>query len=97
MYLLDTNTVIYFFKDLGQVAERLLSHPPDQIALPAIVVYELETGIAKSTQPEKRRAQLDTLLRTVAIWPFALAEAKRPPPFAPPWKKPANLWGQWTI
>jgi len=28
MYLLDTNTVIYFFKDLEQVAERLLSHPP---------------------------------------------------------------------
>ena len=76
MYLLDTNTVIYFFKDLGQVAERLLSHPPDQIALPTIVVYELETGIAKSTQPERRRAQLDTLLRTVAIWPFALAEAQ---------------------
>jgi tRNA(fMet)-specific endonuclease VapC len=61
MYLLDANTVIYFFKDLGQVANRLLSHPPDQIAIPAVVVYELETGIAKSTQPEKRRAQLDEL------------------------------------
>lgn len=76
MYLLDTNTVIYYFKNLGQVADRLLSHSPDQIAIPAVVVYELETGIAKSTQPEKRRAQLDTLLRTVAIWPFALAEAQ---------------------
>lgn len=76
MYLLDTNTVIYYFKNLGHVADRLLSHSPDQIAIPAVVVYELETGIAKSTQPEKRRAQLDTLLRTVAIWPFALAEAQ---------------------
>jgi tRNA(fMet)-specific endonuclease VapC len=76
MYLLYTNTVIYYFKNLGQVADRLLSHSPDQIAIRAVVVYELETGIAKSTQPEKRRAQLDTLLRTVAIWPFALAEAQ---------------------
>ena len=58
MYLLDTNTVIYYFKNLGQVADRLLSHSPDQIAIPAVVVYELKTGIAKSTQPEKRRAQL---------------------------------------
>ena len=40
------------------------------------MVYELETGIAKSTQPEKRRAQLDELLRTVAVIPFGLAEAK---------------------
>jgi tRNA(fMet)-specific endonuclease VapC len=38
MYLLDTNTALYFFKDLGQVADRLLSHPPAQIVIPAMVV-----------------------------------------------------------
>ena len=76
MYLLDTNTVIYFFKGLGQVADRLLSHPHYQIAIPAVVLYELETGIAKSTQPEKRRAQLDTLLLTIRILPFSGIEAK---------------------
>lgn len=72
MYLLDTNTVIYFFKDMGHVASRLLNHPPDCIALPTI----LETGIAKSTQPEKRRAQLDELLHAIKILPFGLADAK---------------------
>lgn len=76
MYLLDTNTVIYFFKGLGQVANQLLSHPHHQIAIPAVVLYELETGIAKSTQPEKRRAQLDTLLLTIKILPFSRVEAK---------------------
>jgi tRNA(fMet)-specific endonuclease VapC len=76
MYVLDTNTVIYFFKDLGQVAGRLFSHPPNQIAIPAVVVYELETGIAKSTQPEKRRAQLDKLLFTIRMLPFGGTEAK---------------------
>ena len=76
MYLLDTNTVIYFFKDMGQVADRLLSHSPDQIIIPTVVVYELETGIAKSTQPEKRRNQLDELLHTIQMLPFSLIEAK---------------------
>jgi len=28
MYLLDTNTVIYFFKNKGQVATRLFQHLP---------------------------------------------------------------------
>lgn len=76
MYLLDTNTLIYFFKDMGQIPDRLLRHPPDQIAIPAVVLYELETGIAKSMQPERRRAQLDELLRTIRILPFGRAEAK---------------------
>ncbi len=76
MYLLDTNTVIYFFKAIGNVANRWLSHPPHQIALPAVVVYELETGIAKSTQPDKRRAQLDELLNDVTVFPFDLMAAK---------------------
>jgi tRNA(fMet)-specific endonuclease VapC len=76
MYLLDTNTVIYFFKAIGNVADRLLSYSPRQIGLPVVVVYELETGIAKSTQPDKRRAQLDDLLNSVTVFPFNLIEAK---------------------
>lgn len=31
MYLLDTNTLIYFFKNQGQVAGRLLSVPPTKL------------------------------------------------------------------
>ncbi len=54
MYALDTNTVIYFFKDKGHVAQHLFSLPPHEIALPSVVLYELEVGIAKSTSPEKR-------------------------------------------
>jgi tRNA(fMet)-specific endonuclease VapC len=59
MYLLDTNTLIYFFKGQGQVAERLLSVPPTDLGISAIVLHELETGIAKSTHPDKRRRGLD--------------------------------------
>lgn len=70
MYALDTNTVIYFFKGLGNVASHLFSLPPYEVALPVVVLYELQVGIAKSTSPEKRRTQLDELLTVVRVLPF---------------------------
>jgi tRNA(fMet)-specific endonuclease VapC len=76
MFALDTNTVIYFFKGVGQVQERLLATPPSEIAIPAVVVYELEAGIAQSTQPGKRRTQLDELLGIVRVLPLDKAGAK---------------------
>ena len=77
MFALDTNTLIYFFKGLGRVKERLLAVPPADVAIPSVVLYELEVGIAQSDQPSKRRTQLDTLLTVVAILPFDSAAAKR--------------------
>jgi len=76
MYVLDTNTLIDFFRGDGRVAERLLATSPADVALPAVVVYELETGIAKSSDAAKRRSQLDQLLQVVAVLPFGLEEAK---------------------
>ncbi|ALO45533.1 hypothetical protein PS2015_861 [Pseudohongiella spirulinae] len=38
MFILDTNTLIYFFKGMGNVAERLLKVSPKDISIPAIVV-----------------------------------------------------------
>jgi tRNA(fMet)-specific endonuclease VapC len=70
MFVLDTNTVIYFFKGMGTVAERMLQESPRDISLPAIVLFELETGIAKSSSPEKRSAQLRDLLSAISIIPF---------------------------
>ena len=76
MYILDTNTLIYFFKAVGNVSKRLLSLPPKDIAIPTIVLYELEVGIAKSTSPRKRRQQLQNFVAVVNIFPFGLDEAK---------------------
>jgi len=70
IYVLDTNTLIYFFKGQGTVAETLLNTPPAEVSIPAIVVYELETGIQKSLQPEKRTQQLHTLLDAARVLPF---------------------------
>lgn len=70
MYALDTNTVIYFFKGMGNVATHLFNVPPYEIAIPAVVLYELQVGIAKSNAPEKRRNQLNELLTVVRVLPF---------------------------
>ena len=42
-----------------------------------MVLYELEVGLAKSAQPEKRRQQLAEMLAVVAILPFGTAEARQ--------------------
>lgn len=76
MYILDTNTLIYFFKGLGGVAGTLFSTEPANIGIPAIVIYEIQTGIAKSTSPRKRKQQLKSLTEAVAILPFSIEEAK---------------------
>ncbi|MCB9698685.1 MAG: type II toxin-antitoxin system VapC family toxin [Alphaproteobacteria bacterium] len=76
MMVLDTNTLVYFFRGDGRVAERLLATAPADIAVPAVVVYELETGIAKSSHAAKRRDQLDRLLGVVSVLPFGVEEAK---------------------
>jgi|SRR5579864_2187345 len=75
MYVLDTNSLIYFFKGVGRVAERVLGTPPRSLAIPAIVLYELEVGIAKSSSPARRRFQLEQLLALVDVLPFGAPEA----------------------
>lgn len=75
MYILDTNTLIYFFKGIGNVPGKFLSISPKEIAIPAIVIYELEYGITKSSSPKKRQAQLNELCLLVNILPFGDKEA----------------------
>ena len=73
MFLLDTNTLIYFFRRRGEVGKRLLATPPAQVAIPSICAYEIEVGIALSTNPAKRLAQWRELLDVVRILSFARA------------------------
>ena len=67
---LDTNTLIYFFKGEGRVAEELLSRSPADIGIPAIALFELQVGIAKSSSPQKRSQQLRELLNVVDVIEF---------------------------
>ncbi len=54
MYVLDTNTLIYYFKGQGQVAQNLAAVSPQEIVISTIVLFELQVGIAKSNAPAKR-------------------------------------------
>ena len=76
MYILDTNTLIYFFKGMGNVPSKLLATSPKEIAIPSIVLYELEYGIAKSNSPRKRQAQLNEICSVVKVLPFSSQEAR---------------------
>ncbi len=76
MYILDTNTLIYFFKGMGNVPSKLLATSPKEIAIPSIVLYELEYGIAKSNSPRKRQAQLNEICSVVEVLPFNSQEAR---------------------
>jgi tRNA(fMet)-specific endonuclease VapC len=76
MWVLDTNTLIYFFRGEGNVAKEILARSPGDIGIPSIVLYELEAGIAKSTSPRKRLGQLEELTSVVQTLPFGVAEAQ---------------------
>ena len=70
MYVLDTNTLIYYFKNQGQVAQRLVEISPQEIIVSTIVLFELQVGIAKSTSPAKRIQQLQQFLSRVNLVSF---------------------------
>jgi tRNA(fMet)-specific endonuclease VapC len=75
MYVLDTNTLIYYFKGQGQVAQNLAVVPPQEITISTIVLFELQVGLAKSTAPVQRTQQLQQLLQRVNLLAFDQAAA----------------------
>ncbi len=76
MYVLDTNTLIFFFKGIGNISQKLLNNSPKEIGIPAIVLFELEVGIAKSQSAQKRIKQFQEITSLVNILPFSDKEAK---------------------
>lgn len=77
MYALDTNTVLDYFRDRGNVAENLLAVPAGEIALPAIVAYEIWFGVLGSQNPRLRESQYLQFLATVEILNFDAAAGRR--------------------
>jgi tRNA(fMet)-specific endonuclease VapC len=77
MFVLDTNTVVDYFKGKGKVAERLLSVPPRDIALPAIVTYEVWVGVLGSQNAKRRQSQYERFLSVIQVIPFDSAISRR--------------------
>lgn len=70
MYVLDTNTLLDYFRGRGNVARNLLATPPGEVALPAVAAYEVWVGVLGSRNAERRQAQYEQFLSTVAVLPF---------------------------
>lgn len=64
MYLLDTNTLIYFFKNEGEVAMRMQRVPAHRIQIPTVVWFELEYGVLRSMRPAPQRQSMNTASQT---------------------------------
>lgn len=74
-YLLDTNVLIALTKDLGPVAARLEAIAAGDVLIPAVVVAEIEFGIANSRRRQHNRRVFDELLAGFRIAPFDGAAA----------------------
>lgn len=77
MYALDTNTVLDYFRGRGGVAENLLAVPPSEVALPAVVVYEVWIGVLGSQNAKRRQSQYERFLATVEVLAFDAAVGRR--------------------
>ena len=76
MYLLDTNTLIYFFKQQGFVAAHLQQVQASQIVLPSVVLFEIEYGVLRSTKPEVQQRGMDAALAAYRVMPLDAKSAK---------------------
>jgi tRNA(fMet)-specific endonuclease VapC len=70
VYALDTNALIHALKGMGRVGKRIAQMHPSDLAVPAIVVYELEAGTLRSRNPKDRRRELDRLISILTVLPF---------------------------
>jgi tRNA(fMet)-specific endonuclease VapC len=77
MFVLDANTVVDYFRGRGKVAERLLAVKPRDIALPAIVAYEVWVGVLGSQNAKRRETQYEQFLSVIEVIPFDLAISRR--------------------
>lgn len=79
MTLLDTNVVVHYLKGHPSVVARIQSLEAADVALPSVVVYELEYGTLKAASPRRQKLITRLLADSVQV-PFdheAAREAAR--------------------
>ncbi|MDM0112518.1 type II toxin-antitoxin system VapC family toxin [Variovorax sp. J22R133] len=76
MYLLDTNTLIYAFRQAGRVRERMATQAEATLNLCTVNLFEFEYGFAKSADASVQRGLLDDLTSRVNVLDFDSASAR---------------------
>ena len=75
MTLLDTNVMVHYLKGDPAIVIRIHKASRGDLAIPAIVVYELEYGTLRSKFAARRRRELETGLAQMQHVPFDSAAA----------------------
>ena len=68
-FALGTNTLSYFMRGEGRVAQKLQAISPQQVAIPAIVAYEIRHGLSRSVRRPLATA-FEHMLRMVVVLAF---------------------------
>jgi tRNA(fMet)-specific endonuclease VapC len=76
-YLLDSNTLIYFFKNTGAVRLHMSQHKDADLRLCTPVLFELFTGAFKAQNPSSQIARLKEIEKRLAVLPFDLESARQ--------------------
>ena len=75
--LLDSNILIYFFKNAGAVRSHLAQRKDIDIRLCTPVLWELLTGALKSQDSRSQIARLDAVKSRFDVLPFDLPAAEQ--------------------
>jgi tRNA(fMet)-specific endonuclease VapC len=76
IWLLDTNVLIHAQRGRPQAVEkRLQSVSPDDVATTVVSVAEINCGIFKSADPQRKRELWDTFLSPIKVLDFDVAAA----------------------
>ena len=70
MILLDTNVIVHYLKGDPAIVAHIQHASRGELAIPAIVVYELEYGTLRSRLPARRRRELEVGLEHIQHVPF---------------------------
>ncbi len=76
-YLIDTCVISDFVKGHGGVPQKILSIPPDEIAVSAVTQMEIEYGLAlRPSLAKEIGPALSILLDTLHLIPFSQEDAR---------------------
>jgi len=70
MFLLDTNTCVFYIKGLYRLKEKFQQVGPEQLAISEITLAELKFGVENSDQIEKNKLVLGEFLSQIQIIPI---------------------------
>jgi tRNA(fMet)-specific endonuclease VapC len=72
--ILDTNTIIDYFKQIPLVTTNIKR--AERIFIPAVVVGELYYGVQRSSKPGEKKQELEAFLPTAVVLPIDLTTAQ---------------------